>query len=94
VSKSAKTVEVEEGNVTDEGQVGLTEKMKSVLDLADDQPFEGFATFQQPDDDYPDDDNVWTKQFHMPAQDWDDFGRPDVITITIKPGDTLNPETD
>jgi hypothetical protein len=68
---------------------GVLEKMKSVLDLADEQPFEGFATFQQSDDD---EEGVWTKQFQMPTADWDDMGRPEVITITVKPGDTLNPD--
>lgn len=82
-----KAVEVKEN----QGVAGVLEKTRSVLDLADDQPFEGFATFQQPDDD-ADDPSVWSKQYQMPSQDWDDFGRPEVITITVKPGDTLNPE--
>lgn len=66
----------------------LTTKVRSVLELADDQPFEGFATFEMEDDDDPE---VWTKQYHMPAQDWEDFGRVKTITMTVRPGDLLNP---
>lgn len=66
--------------------MGYVEKAKKLMDLADNQPFEGFATFQQPDDE----GDEWCTQLHIESELWESMGRPDNITITIKPGDLLN----
>lgn len=68
-----------------------TTKSRKVMDLADEQPFEGFATFDQPDDDG---ELNFTAQFHIDEELWFDMGRPEHITVTIKPGDLLNGDRD
>jgi hypothetical protein len=65
---------------------GLTEKIRSVLDLAADQPFEGYTAFEQEDEDG---EAAWLKQYVIPTQDWEDMGSPEMVTVTIVPGDTL-----
>lgn len=70
---------------------GTLEKMKSVLDLAEDQPFDGYTAFEQPDEDG---EAAWLKQYVIPTEDWEAMGKPDVVTITLKPGDTLTPDAD
>lgn len=46
-----------------------------------------FAIFQAT---YDDTGEVY-KSLGIPIQDWRDFGSPREITVTIDPGDTLNP---
>lgn len=41
----------------------------------------------------PDDDNRdWVLEAHVSWQNWRDMGEPKTITVTIEPGDLLNPE--
>lgn len=41
---------------------------------------------------YRDDDDPHPRAYQMPLDDWVEMGSPDIITITIEPGDLLNGE--
>lgn len=83
MGKSKGVVEVETGDLA----TMVTEKIRSVLDLADEQPFDGYTAFEQEDEEG---DAMWLKQYVLPTEDWESMGKPEVITITVHPGDRLN----
>lgn len=39
----------------------------------------------------PDEDGDVPHTHYLPRDVWEDFGRPDTITLTVDPGDRLNP---
>ena len=46
----------------------------------------GVAEFAQKDEDT----GEWGHPLRLSESDWDEFGRPSTLTVTIEPGDTLN----
>jgi hypothetical protein len=63
-------------------------KSTSVLDkISDELDYLGFISFESSREDESDRFRLIT----IDQASWHDFGHPDRITITIVPGDTLNP---
>jgi hypothetical protein len=61
----------------------VLEKSQRVLDCVSFSDV--WAKYAQKDTDAP-----ITAVLQIPLQDWEDFGRPDKLTVTIVAGDTLN----
>lgn len=48
------------------------------------------ATYVYKGEDVDDDPNDHIRRIEIPRQMWEDFGKPDPITVTVQPGDQLN----
>jgi hypothetical protein len=57
---------------------------RRVLDLGD--QVDDAVSFTSGDEDEA------ATELWIPATDWVDLGQPDQVTVTIRPGDTLNPK--
>lgn len=57
---------------------------RTLMEISDDQPFEESVVFVN------DEDQDAEEQFHMDSDLWDEMGCPEIITVTINPGDLLN----
>jgi hypothetical protein len=67
--------------------VGILAKSEQVLDHVGASP-DGSQSFADPEG-----ENECT-ELALPLQTWEDFGRPDQVTIVIEPGDKLNHESE
>jgi hypothetical protein len=66
-------------------------KSASVLNHAEPWDTERFVFFFSYEEAEMDDPATSTdRAFSLSREDWDEFGRPEVITVTVEPGDRLN----
>ena len=63
-------------------------KHMTIMRIAAEQPFRDMVVFDNSDPD--DDEDREPEQFMTDHQMWGELGEPDVITVTIEPGDLLN----
>ena len=61
-------------------------KTEHVLGHVEGSPLEGYVYFSR----QPDEAGDLPLDVHLPREDWDDMGRPEVVTVTVQPGDRLN----
>lgn len=57
--------------------------------IRDDYPIQGKVYFRQ-DDEEGEYGGVPLTELTLTVDDWDEMGRPDIVTVSIKPGDHLN----
>lgn len=75
----------ESRGVNPKGSPTKLNKRSLVMSLHDDQHTDNYAYFEHQYDEL-----VRTDGYYMPLEIWDDFGRPDVITVVVYPKDMLN----
>lgn len=58
---------------------------------SNEKPKDGFTFFRPSQDEAPEDKtDIDRAKLIIPSSVWKEFGEPDVITVTIEPGDLLN----
>lgn len=60
-------------------------KHQTIMQMSEGQAFTGLVIFEQEEI-----DGEVTEQVCITEQNWEDLGNPDVITVTVEPGDILN----
>jgi hypothetical protein len=64
-------------------------KHEAVLDICDEQPFEGAVLYEQLNED----NGELDEQYLMTIDMYGELGQPTQITVTVRPGDHLNVES-
>lgn len=66
--------------------IALLSRTRTILHRAPDGDDSG-QWFRATDEDT----HAYHRRVYIDHNTWDDLGRPDTITVSIEPGDTLNP---
>ncbi len=67
--------------------MGNMVRHRTIMQRSTEEIFEGMVLFEQE----PDEEGQY-EQILITKQNWEDFGEPEVITISVEPGDRLNDE--